>query len=289
MERVCARSVSRSNAENAAAGLRYSRAPLPLDSQPSTLNHLPQMSDQSASKTSANNLKARRPLHIGLRHFSAVEFLIVLIVMFLMAPFVEDFELGDAIDAVLMTLVLASGVLAVGGRRRTLVLALALVVPAVIGRWANSFRPDLVPPEIYLGSAMLFVLLIALIFLHYILHAPRVNAEVVCAGVSVYLLLGLLWTLAYILVARIPHPANVPDPFLISAGSGQTMTGSNSLYFSFITLSTVGYGDIVPVSKMARMLAMTEAMTGTLYMAVFISRLVSLYSSQPAAPSGKKD
>jgi Ion channel len=242
------------------------------------------MSDQSASKTSANNLNARRPLHIGLRHFSAVEFLVVLIVLFLVAPFVEDFELGDAIDAVLMTLVLASGVLAVGGRRRTLVLALALVVPAVIGRWANSFRPDLVPPEIYLGSAMLFVLLIALIFLHYILHAPRVNAEVVCAGVSVYLLLGLLWTLAYILVAKA-----VPGAFLISAGSGQTMTGSNSLYFSFITLSTVGYGDIVPVSKMARMLAMTEAMTGTLYMAVFISRLVSLYSSQPAGPSGKKD
>ncbi len=57
------------------------------------------------------------------------------------------------------------------------------------------------------------------------------------------------------------------------------MEGFNAFYFSFITLSTVGYGDITPVSKVARMLAATEAMTGLLYVAVLIARLVALYSS----------
>jgi hypothetical protein len=58
----------------------------------------------------------------------------------------------------------------------------------------------------------------------------------------------------------------------------QSIRGFNAFYFSFVTLSTVGYGDITPVSKVARMLAAMEAMTGLLYVAVLIARLVSLYS-----------
>ena len=57
------------------------------------------------------------------------------------------------------------------------------------------------------------------------------------------------------------------------------MNGFNGFYFSFITLSTVGYGDITPVSKVARMLAAMEAMTGLFYVAILIARLVSLYSA----------
>jgi len=61
--------------------------------------------------------------------------------------------------------------------------------------------------------------------------------------------------------------------------AGQSATVSNCLYFSFITLSTVGYGDITPVSRIARWLAATEAMTGLLYITVLLARLVSLYST----------
>jgi voltage-gated potassium channel Kch len=66
------------------------------------------------------------------------------------------------------------------------------------------------------------------------------------------------------------------------------MSGFTAIYFSFITLTTVGYGDIVPVSTVARMLTSTEAMTGTLFMAVLIARLVSLYSTQPPTDGGAK-
>jgi hypothetical protein len=246
------------------------------------------MSEQPAKENSAKDSRLHRPLHIGLRHFSAREFLIVLIAMFLVIPFVEDLTFGDEIDTVFIMVVLVSGVLAVGGRRRTLALALVLAIPAVVGRCANDFRPDLVPPEIYLGSALVFTLFIAFNFLRYILRAPRVNTEVVCAGISIYLLLGLLWMLAYVMVAKVAALHHPPTPAFLVTGDSEHL-GFNLLYFSFITLSTVGYGDIVPVSKVARMLAMTEAMTGTLYMAVFISRLVALYSSQAAEPAAKKD
>jgi voltage-gated potassium channel len=59
------------------------------------------------------------------------------------------------------------------------------------------------------------------------------------------------------------------------------MDGFTAFYFSFATLTTVGYGDIAPVSSVARMLAVMEAVTGLFYVAVLISRLVALYSTQP--------
>ena len=90
-----------------------------------------------------------------------------------------------------------------------------------------------------------------------------------------YLMLGLMWTLAYWLVDQLT-PGGAFS--FNTALGGQSMNGFNGIYFSFITLSTVGYGDITPVSRVARWLAALEAMTGLLYVAVLIARLVSLYS-----------
>ena len=90
-------------------------------------------------------------------------------------------------------------------------------------------------------------------------------------------MLGLIWTMAYWLVDQLTPGAFT---FNTTTGTKETMEGFNAFYFSFITLSTVGYGDITPVStKVARMLAAMEAMTGLLYVAVLIARLVGLYST----------
>ena len=71
----------------------------------------------------------------------------------------------------------------------------------------------------------------------------------------------------------------MPSRSIRLSGTKQTMAGFDAFYFSFITLSTVGYGDITPVSRIARWLAAMEAMTGSLYVAVLIARLVALYRS----------
>jgi hypothetical protein len=84
-----------------------------------------------------------------------------------------------------------------------------------------------------------------------------------------------MWTMAYWLVDQLT-PGGA---FSYNTNAGtRSMNGFTGFYFSFITLSTVGYGDITPVSRIARWLAAMEAMTGLLYVAVLISRLVSLYS-----------
>src|SRR5882724_13173082 len=81
-------------------------------------------------------------LHPGTFRYSAVELLAALLLLFLSAPFIEDLPNGDLIEVVLLTCVMVSSVLAVGSRRRSLLVSLLLVTPAVGGKWANHFWPS---------------------------------------------------------------------------------------------------------------------------------------------------
>jgi Ion channel len=263
--------------------------PLSLDSQPSTLNHPMQMSEQSPVEIAPPEA---RPAGSGKSRSSVAQFLVALILMLFVAPFVNDLGYGPAIDTVLITLVLILGVLAVGRSRRTLALALVLMLPAVVVRWVDHLQPHLLPPEIQCITALAFVSFVEFQLLYFIFRTRQVNSEVLCAGISGYLLLGIMWMSAYMLVSGMtPVDAVHPGAFAFNVGTTPThpLSQFEAYYFSFITLSTVGYGDITPLSHPARALAMTEAMTGTLYMAVLISRLVALYSSQTPEPSGNKD
>jgi ion channel len=211
-------------------------------------------------------------------------FLVVLGLFIVATPFVGTLPAGELIITALLTLVLTSGLLVIQARRGTFLLAMLLVVPGVVARWINYYRPELMPPAVFLGFGMLFLALVAVQFMRFILRAPRVTGQVLEAGISTYLVFGLLWTMAYMIVGRL-----IPGAFSFSA-SDQTMNSANALYYSFVTLTTMGYGDILPVSRVARMLAITEATTGVLYMSVLIARLVGMYSTvTPIQDKGDMD
>jgi ion channel len=209
------------------------------------------------------------------RRFSTVQLLIALGLFFICAPFVEEIEGGELIISILFSLVLLAGVLAVADRKRVLVIALVLAIPAVGGRWINHLRPDLVPTAVFIVAGLVLIIFVVGNLLRFVLRAPSVTTEVLCASISAYLMLGLVWAMAYRLVDELT-PGGAFS-FNTNAGT-RSMSGFTGFYFSFITLSTVGYGDITPVSRIARWLAAMEAMTGLLYVAVLIARLVSLYS-----------
>lgn len=209
---------------------------------------------------------------------SVITFLAFQILFFIVTPFVEDLPQGNFVDGSLLSFILISGLFAVARSRRILVIAAILVVPAITARWIHEIRPGFLPSWVFLAPGLAYILFLMGNLLHFILRAPRVNTQVLCAGVSTYLLIGTAWTLAYMLVAEF-NPAAFA--FTTAPGAGSTMSGFTAYYFSFITLTTVGYGDIVPASHVARMLATVEATVGTLFVAVMIARLVALYSSQP--------
>src|SRR5213083_228184 len=229
--------------------------------------------NETANSKQPMNAPRRR---LRFRRFSTVQLLIALAFFFIWAPFVEEIEGGELIVSGLFSLVLLAGIVAVADRKRVLVIAIVLAIPAIAGRWINHFRPDLIPPAVFLVAGLILIAFVVGNLLRFVLRAPSVNTEVLCASISAYLMLGLMWTMAYWLVDQLT-PGGA---FSFNTNTGaHSMSGFTGFYFSFITLSTVGYGDITPVSRVARMLAAMEAMTGLLYVAVLIARLVSLYSS----------
>ncbi|MBX9625118.1 MAG: potassium channel family protein [Gemmataceae bacterium] len=211
------------------------------------------------------------------RH-GGVVFLAVLVLTLVTAPFANDADDSRAAEPVLVTVVLVAGVGAVGGHRWTVLAAALLAIPVVTGRWLHHARPTAVAETAYLAAGVVFAAFVAGHQMVVVFRTRRVDANVLCAGITGYLLVGLLWAVLYRLIA-----AATPGAFAVGPDRRE-LEGLEAGYFSFMTLSTVGYGDIVPVSRPARMLAVLEATTGLFYVTVLIARLVALYSSETARP-----
>jgi ion channel len=211
----------------------------------------------------------------GVWRFSTVKLLIALLLLFAVTPFIQDLPHGELVESGLVTLVLIASLRVVGRDPKVFLVGALLFVPAIAGKWLNHFFPAYVPGHYFLVFGMASFAFVVVVILRFILRTARVDAEVLCAGIVVYLMLGLLWTLAYMLLAQI-----TPGSFSFAAADNSVsrMDGFNAFYFSFVTLTTVGFGDITPVSRVARTLAVLEAVTGTFYLAILISRLVGMYS-----------
>lgn len=157
-----------------------------------------------------------------------------------------------------------------------------LLAPAVLGRWIDHLRPGLVSKDFTNAASIVFVVFVIVHLARFILHAPRVNNEVLCAGLATYLMVGILWSFLYLFVSRLD-----PAAFAVKGESGahRSLAGFEALFVSFGTLSNVPYDEVSLVSKPARMLAMIEAMTGMFYVAMLIARLVAIYSDDEPDPA----
>src|SRR4030095_12502855 len=94
------------------------------------------------------------------RRYPVAAFLVALVLAFASSPFEEQFRDGDLVEAVRLTLVMLTGLLALGASRRTVALGTVLVAPAVVGKWVNHWRPDLVPDWLFLAPALLFCMFV---------------------------------------------------------------------------------------------------------------------------------
>lgn len=202
--------------------------------------------------------------------------------MVLLGPFLaESPDLNHHLVArILVTMGLAAGVYAVSHDRGHLILCGLLLVATIVLSLALIWHPGqgMIIANLILGAVLYFIL--ALLLVQHITRTRRVTADTIYSSVAGYQLMVGGWAALYLLVAVVdpgsfsgnlhPHP---PLPFNFF----------EALYFSTTTLTSVGYGDIIPVSPMARALAVVEMWMGALYPAVLIARLVGMYSG-PTEP-----
>jgi voltage-gated potassium channel len=163
-------------------------------------------------------------------------------------------------------------------RRRRHVWVWALAVPVLLERFHVILAPT---SRLYLASSICWLLFFAFITwsqLRTLLKHREVTSETIAMSMSVYLLLGLTWGMLYIGIFQL-HP----DAFSFGGASArldQQHYFPVFIYFSLTTLSTIGFGDIVPLTLQARYAAVAEGITGQFYLAILVARLVGMHMSR---------
>jgi len=204
--------------------------------------------------------------------------------LFVAAPFLVPVSWGPGVITAGGCLMLALAVRASDCRAITKRLSVTAAA-AIVGLDLVASRIGSDPLDAV--ARLLFLALVAVagaVVLRTILRAREIDAGEIYAAVCFYLMLGVWWAAAY---AFFDWLDLVPAAFshdVISRGTpGASQTGAfgELLYYSYVTLTTVGYGDVVPTHPITRNLAAFEAITGQLYLAVLLARLVALYTMRP--------
>ena len=175
---------------------------------------------------------------------------------------------GRLLADALFSLILVSGAAAVADRHRTTLIVSVIAVAALLVRWASWLFPAAglaVWREIFTLASLVALCCVTLAL---VLRRGPITTRRIEGAIAVYLLLGFTWAQAYELVA-LWHPGAF-------VGAVEGRDSNPWTYYSFVTLTTMGYGDIMPVHPLARALAVLEALTGQLYLAILLARLVSL-------------
>ncbi len=184
------------------------------------------------------------------------------------APVVAAFELEGALIEFFLAANLLAAVMPVSAGRGRCIL-LIIVTVAWLARLATAWFDHQALSAMTLGMWTLIGLFAAAAALRFAMRATLVDAEHLYAALSAYLLAGIFFGNFYWVLQQI-----WPGTFAVTGDFSRM----SAIYFSFVTIATLGYGDIVPRSDVSRGLAIVEGVGGQLFLAVMVARLVSLYS-----------
>jgi len=207
-----------------------------------------------------------------------------LVALLIAMPVVRSMPGGGFRFSILLCLVLTASVYVNRRRRWTLFVAVLLGVGAVaalgVGEATGSTTARIVSSSLGLGLLSFTTLLM----LNTLVRADVVSADTVVGGICVYLMIGLSFSIAYSLALHLEPGALVQGGLPLGVSLNDSSARSAKvLYFSFVTLTTLGFGDITPSGEWTQMLVTGEAIIGQLYLAIFIARLMALYLASDRA------
>lgn len=222
------------------------------------------------------------------RHHTYSYLLGVITIYLLTTPFLPSLKRLAWVDDYLLAAVLLAALYNISGDRRHLVVGLLLGLPAIATRLVAAYPAVWFPTSMTLAAISTFAFLAYLILriMKDVLWGQRPTGERIMGAIVAYLLIGLLWSLIYGFIEFLdPGSFSIPEGMLARVGARPAETPlSLFAYFSFVTLATLGYGDITPIGAAARTFSSFEAVVGQLFIAITIARLVGLRVVESAPP-----
>ncbi|MBV8056253.1 MAG: two pore domain potassium channel family protein [Deltaproteobacteria bacterium] len=212
----------------------------------------------------------RRAARFWATDWSLTVLLILLVGHIFIIPLTQFATWGRFASRGVFALIIISGVIATISDRRMVLLAIFFALSSVFVGWEGLERANL---YIHLFNdlyALLFIGFLVILILRQTLRSGPITPHRVQGSVAVYLLLGILWAISYEMVELLQ-----PGSFAVLGQKGTAILPQLA-YFSFTTLTTLGFGDIVPLNPFARSLVMLEALVGQLFPVILIARLVTM-------------
>ena len=199
---------------------------------------------------------------------------ITLLSLLLLYPFFAETLYGLVILDFFFTIVLFFGIYVACKNKNTLMIALALGLPALAGKWLSYFIDS--PTLSLIGhffAVLSFIFIIASI-LSQVLRGKKVTADTIYGAICVYFLIGIAWAFLFAATETLN-----PGSFLIDQVPLNTTERKlpHFVYYSFVTLTSLGLGDISPSTYVSRTFTYMEAIMGQFYMLILIARLVGLH------------
>jgi voltage-gated potassium channel len=198
--------------------------------------------------------------------------LATLLFLFAVTPFFDSPVLFNAVTTTITIVALASVI----EKRRLFVICIAVGAISVVSAWTAQRIPAKGIGLFANVADSTFIAIVGSVILTYVFNARRITRETIAGAICVFLLIGLLWgNVFHVLQTLDPGSfSNVEEGEPANLETPPSQLSALFNYFSFVTLSTLGYGDITPLTRPAKSLAALEAILGQLYLAVLIARLV---------------
>ena len=213
------------------------------------------------------------------RHFWSTESGLTGLLIFLLGYLIvlnslSEFSFGRVLARLFFSLIILAGVLTTFNQRWLHGLAITLAVASLGLNWVEEVWPGAAVTILSAGLSLVYLGFLLTMVASQVFGEGQVTGHRIRGAIVIYLLLGALWAILYQMVAlTIPEAFRLPEGV---AGGDRDAMQRLMTYFSFITLTTTGYGDITPVHPVARTLVMLEVLVGQLYPAITLARLVSL-------------
>ena len=212
-----------------------------------------------------------------IQHLFDARFLILLILILLMlvlTPFLDEFVQTRILMDVFLTAIFIFIIYSIRLKRSQKIIASILVLPLIVATWSTYFVEINILSLLTRIFGVLFFAYAAINILRIVAKSEEVTSETIFAAIVAYLLIALMWAFLYMILEHVsPGSFSFPE----KGFRGESMRFE---YFSFITITTLGYGDITPVTDKATSLALIEAVVGQIYMVVLVAWLVGMHVSQ---------